>query len=267
MKVKRESKLDRRSRRSERPSTPPHLLLWARLAGEVDDAMLKEIAEADYGMDSDEHLAELVRLREVPSISSPLEWHPTEVLELTRWEKFRDPKWKPRAAGVRGHLMRAFSCMALLLSADQESGGTAEHGEVDTLARLVDSAIQLGSDYEKLLLPFLSWRIDRLPDCIEEPPFFHFARLVLTIPNEQSPNPRAVVDLVRELVAEEHRVRTSTWALMPKADGPWLLGLTFSHQSHHYWRSFASELGEVAEQKLSGQARTEVRQVALRVGT
>ncbi len=252
---------------TQRAHTPPQFLLMEHLASRVDDEMLCHIAEADYGLDYREHLDALIRLRAAPALQDPLDWHPKEVFELTRWEELGDTVWQSRAARTRGHLMRAFSCMALMLSADREEGGTAEHGEVETLGRLVDSVMQLGADAERLLLTFLDWRVRRLPSENVEPPFFHFARLLLVLRTAPSPDPEVVVDQVRELLFTEYLVRTSSWAVLPPGDTPWLLGLTFFDQSHHAWQAFAHELAELAEQKLSGQAREEVRHVALRVGT
>lgn len=53
----------------------------------VDDAMLMEIAMCDYGHDIEIHLETLHQIR-ANKIPVPLQWHPGEVLELTRWTEW-----------------------------------------------------------------------------------------------------------------------------------------------------------------------------------
>lgn len=254
----------RRNRRQRKNKPEPHLRLLEQLAHDVDDSMLNEIAEADYADSVDSHWQALTKIRDSLSIPNPLQWYPGEVLQLIRWSEPRDPEWSPGSTGIRGHTMRAFCCAVLLLSADQE-GGNMEGSEVDSLARLIDSSIELGPQYERLTAEFLQWRIARLTQNTEERPFFLFAQLFLHIRVGTSLNPLVVVRRVRDLEAEEHRIRTSSWAVLPIHNGSWLLGLTFYDQSHHYWRNFARELFFLSETKLKGQAKVEVQRLAQRI--
>src|SRR5262245_13446228 len=79
----------------------------------VDDSMLQEIAEADYGIDADAHLSAL-RAIKAGNVSFSMELEPKEVLELIRWSQPDDPNHKPGSVGRRGHWMRLFSCAVLI---------------------------------------------------------------------------------------------------------------------------------------------------------
>jgi hypothetical protein len=59
------------------------LPLLALIFEHVDDSMLAEIAICDYGDDVAIHLAALHQIR-ANNIPRPMQWHPREVMELTR---------------------------------------------------------------------------------------------------------------------------------------------------------------------------------------
>jgi hypothetical protein len=63
---------------------PDPYKLLAEISRHVTDDMLGEISRADYGSDSEKHLAALIRLRDTGTFVEPLHWYPCEVLELTR---------------------------------------------------------------------------------------------------------------------------------------------------------------------------------------
>lgn len=72
--------------------------LLDRLCPLIDDGMLHDIAEADYGTDAAKHLPPLKQFRD-NRIIPVLDWHPAEVLELIRWSQPEDPNWKPGSTG------------------------------------------------------------------------------------------------------------------------------------------------------------------------
>jgi hypothetical protein len=122
----------------------------------VDDSTLREIAAADYGQDADEHLSQLLAIKN-GNIPAPMRWEPKEVLELIRWSEPEDPTWSPGSTGHRGHWMRLLAC-AVLLRAEAEPAN--EHyfsGEDSTIIQLVDSTIKLGDDATNAALQFLCW--------------------------------------------------------------------------------------------------------------
>jgi hypothetical protein len=73
----------------------------------VDDSMLAEIAICDYGDDVEIHLAALHQIR-ANNIQMPMQWHPREVLELTRWTEWDSLKIQDEAISTRNQLMFMF---------------------------------------------------------------------------------------------------------------------------------------------------------------
>ncbi len=61
------------------------VLDWLR--ERVDDPMVREIAEADYGQDAEQHFNVLIKVRNGGKLPVPLTWVPREVLELIRWSR------------------------------------------------------------------------------------------------------------------------------------------------------------------------------------
>jgi hypothetical protein len=104
----------------------------------VDVAILKKIADADYGSDSEEHLMVLKSIWDGAAPPVPLRWHPEEVCALTRWET-------PKKDDRRGHIARLFACAILLRTA--LDGETEVMGLTDTMIVALESAAVLGVDF------------------------------------------------------------------------------------------------------------------------
>ncbi len=146
----------------------------------VDESMLREIADADYGGDVEAHLAGLYRFA-VGEIVVPIKWEPYEVLELIRWSEPEDPAWEPGATGERGHWMRLFSCTSLIRAAAEPGMAGYFNGEESTVIQLVDSAIELGNDVSSAAIRFLCWRL--IDTALKEwdRTYFAFAILLLCV--------------------------------------------------------------------------------------
>ncbi|WP_428305612.1 hypothetical protein [Lacipirellula sp.] len=114
--------------------------LFSLACQHVDNSMLREISEADYGMDAKVHFMALRRIK-AGEILAPMEWEPREVLELIRWSEPEDPTHKPGAVGARGHWMRLFACTALIRAGAEPVNEGYFHGEDSTIIQLVDSAM------------------------------------------------------------------------------------------------------------------------------
>lgn len=144
----------------------------------VDASMLREIAEADYGMDVDEHLNALGKIK-IDNIPAPMKWEPKEVLELIRWSEPEDPNWSPGSMGLRGHWMRLFSCAILVRAAAEPANDGYFTGEDSTIIQLVDSAIKIGESTSLAALRFLCWRMQYR--CLDDwdRPYFAVAILLL----------------------------------------------------------------------------------------
>lgn len=146
----------------------------------VDDSMLLEIAEADYGCDANNHLKVLMEIK-AGDFPDPMAWEPQEVLELIRWSEPEDPTWKPGATGERGHWMRLFSCTLLVHAAVKQEHSGYFLGEESTIIQLVDSAIKLGPESSHAALRFLAWRMKyQTPDDWTSP-YFAIAILLLAV--------------------------------------------------------------------------------------
>jgi hypothetical protein len=139
----------------------------------VDDAMLREIAAADYGQDIEQHLAPLRTLRDGGVPPEPRSWYPDEVLELIRWSQPDDPTWQPSGRGEDGYWMRAFACAALL-----QSGLSPEH-----LATRDDIPTNL---------PILLLSLDRLPPVFGETPIQFVAGLLEHLNDDEHSELRAL---------------------------------------------------------------------------
>jgi len=133
------------------PASSDRLLNLSR--AQIDDGMLREIADADYGIDGDAHFAALLPIRDQGTIPVPMGWHPGEVLRLMRWSNPEDPNHQPGGRGPRGHQMRAFSCAVLLRSAFENG----EEAEEATLAQCLASAKTLGDEMSNAAARFIVW--------------------------------------------------------------------------------------------------------------
>jgi hypothetical protein len=131
----------------------------------VDDSMLLEIARCDYGDDVEIHLAALHQIR-ANNIPRPLQWHPGEVLCLTRWDEWDSLNTTDIAFSTRKHWMRLFACTVLIwVSLEREDDEyNFEHsnhieGENSTIIQFLDSALYLGDDVLIAAIKFLGWRM------------------------------------------------------------------------------------------------------------
>jgi hypothetical protein len=101
---------------------PSAELLLERARRQVDDAMLLDIAGADYGWMADEMMAELRPIRDKGVMPARMPWMLSEVLALTQFsdpDAPNAPPFEPGPTGRRGHLTRLFAC-AVLLRAEAE---------------------------------------------------------------------------------------------------------------------------------------------------
>ncbi len=143
------------------PSDRPLLDL---LFQHIDDSMLVEIAHADYGDDVAIHLEALQQIRS-GSIPVPLQWHPAEVLCLTRWTEW-DSLNTPELISQRNHWMRLFVCTVLIWASlepedyeYQNENWDYTDGENSTIIQFIDSALNLGDHVSLAALKFLGWRM------------------------------------------------------------------------------------------------------------
>jgi hypothetical protein len=158
------------------PLRPDESALTPLFQANFDDAMLREIAEADYGWKADECYALLHPILQTGLIASD-NFELREVLDLISVSQPDDPKWSPGGKGRRGHWMRLFACTVQVRLARQypESFGSQYY----MLARLISSAIELGRPVARATAGMLAWRFLAYPGNNEDSAFLAFAILLL----------------------------------------------------------------------------------------
>jgi hypothetical protein len=144
-------------------------LLLERARQQTDDAMLMEIARADYGFMADELIVDLRRIRDEGIGSVLMYWQLHEVLSLIRFcnrEVPNAPPFEPGPTGRRGHQTRLFACAVLLrlAAAHDEAIDTSPDS---TLAQCIASAKVLGDEMSNGVASFLTWWITRPEGCSE----------------------------------------------------------------------------------------------------
>lgn len=139
-------------------------LLFDLARRRTDDAMLHDIAVADYGMGSDEALAALRPVRDRGVIPDPLPWVLHEVLTLTHFcnpDVPNPPPFDPGPTGLRGHQTRLFACAALLRIEAGMAPGESDIASDSALAQCLVSAKVLGAEMSEAAACYLTWRISR----------------------------------------------------------------------------------------------------------
>ncbi len=223
----------------------PDALLIA-LSELVDDSMLEEIANADYGMETEEHLAQLRRIRDEHIVPSPMRWNPGEVLSLVH---FRDPdqKYPDRDdENLRGHIIRAFACAVLLRSNAEVADDNYHDGQNQTLVQLLASLPVIGESLQVEARRFVAWRIQDLRGSYEDAPFYVLALLVLILRTHADLTSAELQEIIDYLFVLERQIRLEFYYSMPEHSEPWLLGLTYFDQRHHVWKLIGKEIGTLA---------------------
>jgi len=213
----------------------------------IDDSMLLEIAEADYGYDYEKHLVALKEIRDIAKIPMPIEWHPQEVLELIRWSMPDDPEWKPGSTGMRGYFMRAFCCAALLRAQGEPVNYELMPSMNDSLVILLDSIEKLGNEYEEATLEFLVWFLGRFNQDDEEYPFILLALLYLALKVRKELAPSVYQEFIDDLLELEELARKKVGSIDTEWSNQWLLGLTFFDLRHTLWIELGAKLRELSK--------------------
>lgn len=241
--------LDQRLRQQQQALLTPLLRfqqpLLTLLAPLITDEMLRTIADADYGMNIDAHLAALRRIH-AGEIWAPLAWEPREVLELVRWSEPDDPNshWNPKMMGQTGHRQRSFACTALLLAAAlPENRPLLLGGENATIIQLIASLLTLDETMQRAGARLLSARMIDLDLEADDRPFFALGILLLaaTLPDRE---PAHLADLAAWVLAEETRSRDKLTCFAPwqQLSDQWLLGLTNFNTCHDRWQTLTVRL-------------------------
>jgi len=189
---------------------PSAELLLETARRNIDDKMLKQIADADYGIKSKEMLAELRPIRDRAVIPTELPFQLWEVLSLSRWhnpDSPNKPPFKPGPTGRSGHQIRLFAC-AVLLRATAAPASRGDHADDATLAQCLVSAKVLGNEFGAALARFLTWRIPQL-EISSESLLFAVGLLALSLRLRAGRLAESEIKSVAEwVIAEESHYRT-----------------------------------------------------------
>lgn len=222
------------------PTSRPgnRLALLAVLAAQLEEGDLAQISRRDYMVDKETHLAQLKYVAERLLIPDPLEWHPGEVLELTRWSEVAEGA--DREAVFRLHRQRAFSCAALLVA--MGAPGTALDGGNYTLIQLTESLRQFRFPMDREASDLLIWLIHSDDDAHPSELAFrglgllHFA---LVLPDWSDCELSRLVDWIVQKEKEAPKFRPG---LLKHDESTWLLSKTSYDQLHHKWRQLGPSL-------------------------
>jgi hypothetical protein len=241
----------------------PDALLNA-LSEEVDDGMLMEIAAADYGMETEEHLAQLYRIRDSHEIPAPMGWNPREVLNLTRWHEPDKTYPEVGEQNRRGHLIRAFACTVLLVANTDPSNVGYFDGENQTLAQLLASLPVIGSPFQVNVLRFIAWRAQDFSDIHEDGLFYLLALLILILRTKAPVTTPELQEIIDYLYVFEKQIRQeqSTYSTPPET---WLLGLTYFAHCHDFWIQIGKEIGAFAPQYKNSSVESALLDIANRL--
>lgn len=231
---------------------PSDCTLWVWLRAHIDDAMLEKIAAADYGINVEDYLRVLKRIRDEPWQSNevvvrpskgkalrpkgkalfPVWYQALEVLTLMRWSEPENSQQEEEQ--TVGHLIRAFCCVVLLrVAAEPSNCDTANiANESETIIQLIASVLSLEQEAIELTLQLLCWRMLLLPVDNEECPFFAMGILLLATALYPSGKKASLLRQLSELVfKEEERIRLIFAEEFSQTSPQWLLGLKYTGNS------------------------------------
>lgn len=220
---------------------PDPVDLLRRIAPNIDDSMLREIAEADYGQAVQEHFAKLLAIRDATAIDAPMGWEPMEVLNLIYLSQPDQSGWKPGGQDARGHWMRAFACAAWLCGATAKENTELREGWNTPVIQLLESlAVVGGSLYASAASLLASLLIVFESDSeVGDMAFLGVALLWLALRLRPAVSDTVIVRLIDWVKARE---LTQPRDIPGDFSGQWLLGTTYFNLHHAGWRRLGLSL-------------------------
>ena len=201
----------------------------------IDESILREISEANYGYEPEKHFSRLEQIWRGCELGEMDTWYPMEVLELMRWSEPGKEDWKPCSDGIRGHKIRAFSCSVLLATPNFEP-------EKETLIQLIDSALVLERDIQEATAAFLTSRIEELGR-EEDRPFFVLALSAMIMELEPNLSEAREADLALWIEEEENSERNYLAEYNSEYQTcRWMFGLSFSDMKNGSWNRLIQRL-------------------------
>ncbi|TLX16825.1 hypothetical protein [Rhizobium sp. MHM7A] len=154
--------------------------LLAQLLDALDDEDLKRIARLDYGMDYDEHLAKLRKLRAIGPDGFDLDGYLLEVLSLCAWSEPSSDEDM-----IRVHRQRAFSCGLVYCSGSKPSD--RPYTDETNLIQFIESLIVLGQP-RLAVITSLCWLLSDVDVGDREGVFIGIALLMFALQEKRCSN-------------------------------------------------------------------------------
>lgn len=231
---------------------PDREALFHHLRTQMDNAMLEEIANADYGSQAEEMMKLLVEIRDTGVIPNPPVWQLLEVLHLTRWCDPEEPEkqpFEPGPQGRSGHQIRMFVCTILMMMTADESFTYEDDVYDSTLAQALKSSKVLGIETSLALAGLLTWSMGKLNSTSEDW-LIVLGLLVLSVRlHKERFSEEQLGILAAAVLTEEHKFQQSYMA-DPGNSYP-----VFSLQEG-FWKPLVEELAEEVKGISSEEVRT-----------
>lgn len=235
------------------------MLRW--VAPRITDAMLRTIAEADYGYDAEKNFEALKPIRDYLEVPTPLDWNPREVLDLTRWLEPDSPECPPGQASAPGHLMRAFAAAALLRALADGDG----QGDNQSIAQLVGSARVLDPEACMAARRFLAWCVKQGVQNAQERPFYFLALLLLSLQLSDL-SPEDINTLASCVIEEEASIEEDARMDQARRKRKWLFGISIFNIKKDTWLRMIDELIVQRREHLPPECRDILLDIANRAG-
>ena len=155
--------LGRRTKTLEQTNVVPdqgRLELLRLLRPEMDDAMLRDLAGADGGMNAAEHYAVLAQILQTGEVPSPLP--PIDPIENCRIAGYQEVELGAPLSteNRRRQVIRLFACWILInvyADPNRYENGQTEEGDETTLQRLTEASIALGPEFVRAAILLVVW--------------------------------------------------------------------------------------------------------------
>ncbi len=211
--------------------------LWKFISSELTDEDVRIIAAADYGNDDDENVVGLRCLLSADACGFKLEWHPKEVLELTRWQTVVESDPMVRQTGVNRRCV--FAAAALLCASCVPINEGRIHAITENLAILLASHFALNWQRLPELDNFLAkLEIALRTEFDDEMAFVYLARGIIASQRGPQHSDDAALHFHRAFDAawryRKESPETCTW---DKSPWSWVLQTTFFTQRIFFWQS------------------------------
>ncbi len=228
------------------------------LCTNIQDDSLSWISEADYGMEAEERLVELRKIKQDMAIYE-MDYGLKEVLELTRWQEPERTLDKWMTEPQKKNIQIAFSSAVLLTV---PSSLYYRMQENSSIIRLVETSEYLEQVLPGMLLAtshVLAWRVAQSDTDEEEVPFFLLG-LILTGLKCGGYEDSSMIQLIDQLLRAESALHEQGIGPYDVAD--WLFRNTYYNQSQGSWQSYAPFLSEQSEKTKSVDLSTKLKELA-----